>query len=321
MTQIFGSHSSTDDVLGDMRFSGKRIFISGVSAGIGLETARALVSRGASVIGTARDIMKNQEVLRGAAKDGGGSIEVIKMDLSDLASVRSVTDHLVSLGDPFDLIVENAGVMNTPFGRTKDGFELQFGTNFIGHFVLANRLAGLMREGARLVVLSSSGHRFADINLDDPNFDRTPYDPSIAYGRSKTADALLAVAFDARHRDRGVRAAAVHPGVIWTELARHMDPAEFEPAFEAMKARHVALGHPPFELKTASQGAATTLWAGITANADLIGGKYCEDCGISPLLEDPDVSIFVPGVRPYAIDPVRAAALWDKANELVGEHY
>ncbi|MGE0774130.1 MAG: SDR family NAD(P)-dependent oxidoreductase [Sphingomonadaceae bacterium] len=321
MTHIFGASSSTDDVLGDVRLAGKRIFISGVSAGIGLETARALVSRGASIIGTARDIAKNQGALHDAARDGGGSIEVIKMDLADLASVRSVTDHLVSLGDPLDLIIENAGVMNTPFGRTKDGFELQFGTNFLGHFVLANRLAGLMREGARLVVLSSSGHRFADVDLDDPNFDRTPYDSSVAYGRSKTADALLAVAFDARHRDRGVRAAAVHPGVIWTELARYMDPAEFEPAFEAMKARHVALGHPPFELKTVSQGAATTIWAGITADADLIGGKYCEDCGISPILEDPDVSIFAPGVLPYAIDPLRAAALWDKANELVGEHF
>ncbi len=321
MTQIFSASSSTDDVLGDERLTGKRIFITGVSAGIGLETARALLSRGASVVGTARDTGKNQEVLREAAEDGGGHLETIMMDLADLTSVRAVGDRLVRLGDPFDLVIENAGVMNTPFGRTKDGFELQFGTNFLGHFVLANRLASLMRERARLIVLSSSAHRFSDIDLDDPNFIRTPYDPSIAYGRSKTADALLAVAFDARHRERGVRAVAVHPGNIWTELARYMDLADFEPAFEAMKARHVALGHPPFEFKTPSQGAATTLWAGVLADADAVGGRYCEDCGISPTLGDSDISIFAPGVLPYAIDPLRAAALWDKANELVGEHF
>jgi NAD(P)-dependent dehydrogenase (short-subunit alcohol dehydrogenase family) len=298
-----------------------RIFISGVSAGIGLETARALVSHGASVIGTARDTEKNREVLRKAAEEGGGSIETIVMDLADLTSVRSVADDLVRLGNPFDLVIENAGVMNTPFGQTKDGFELQFGTNFLGHFVLANRLAGLMRARARLVVLSSSAHRFSDVDLDDPNFTKTSYDPSIAYGRSKTADALLAVAFDARHRERGVRAMAVHPGTIWTELARYMNLAEFEPAFESMKARHVALGHPPFEFKSVSQGAATTIWAGVIADADAVGGKYCEDCGVSPILRDPNVSIFAPGVFPYAIDPLRAAALWEKANKLVGEHF
>ncbi len=148
MTQIFGANSSTDDLLGDTRLVGMRIFISGVSAGIGLETARALVSHGASVIGTARDTEKNREVLRKAAEEGGGSIETIMMDLADLTSVRSVADDLVRVGKPFDLVIENAGVMNTPFGQTKDGFELQFGTNFLGHFVLANRLAGLMRARA-----------------------------------------------------------------------------------------------------------------------------------------------------------------------------
>lgn len=321
MTKTFDSKSTTDEVLDGLDLHGKRVFITGVSAGLGFETARALVIRGADVIGTARDIHKNDGELREAVEPGGGSIEVIAMDLADLASVRSVADRMVESGEPFDLVVENAGIMNPPFGHTKDGFELQFGTNFLGHFVLANRLAPLMRQGARLVVLASSAHRFGDIDLDDPNFTHTPYDPSVAYGRSKTADALFAVAFDARHRARGVRAASVHPGVIWTELIRNMDPIAFEAAFADMLERHVALGNPPFELKTVPQGAATTVWAGIVADADTIGGQYCEDCGVGQVLADPGVSIFTPGVLPYAIDPDRAEALWEKANDMVGERY
>jgi NAD(P)-dependent dehydrogenase (short-subunit alcohol dehydrogenase family) len=321
MTKTFNGKTTADEVLDGIDLHGKRVFITGVSAGLGFETARALISRGADVIGTARNINKNDGELRKAVKPGGGSIEVIAMDLADLASVRSVADRMVESGEPFDLVIENAGVMNTPFGHTKDGFELQFGTNFLGHFVLANRLAPLMRQGARLVVLASSGHRFADIDLDDPNFAQTPYGPSVAYGRSKTADALFAVAFDARYRASGVRAASVHPGVIRTELTRNMDPAAFESLFADLLEQHIALGNPPFELKTVAQGAATTVWAGIVADADMIGGQYCEDCGIGQILEGPAGSIFTPGVMPYAIDPDRAEALWAKANDMVGERY
>ena len=188
----------------------------------------------------------------------------------------------------------------------------------LGHFVLINQLATLMRQGARLVMLSSNGHRFADVDLEDPNFEHTPYDPWVAYGRSKTGDALLAVAFDARHRHRGVRAASVHPGVIQTELARNIEPAAFQAAFEAMNAQHLALGNPPFEVKSVEQGAATTIWAGVVADADAIGGRYCEDCQVGVLVPDDLVlSAFSAGVRRYAVDPARAEALWNKAEELV----
>jgi NAD(P)-dependent dehydrogenase (short-subunit alcohol dehydrogenase family) len=241
------------------------------------------------------------------------------MDLADLGAVRAIADDIAATVASLDLVVLNAGVMNTPFGLTKDGFETQFGTNFLGHFVLANRVTPLMGEGARLIVLSSSGHRFADVDLDDPNFERTPYDPTVAYGRSKTADALLALAFDARHRARGVRAAAVHPGNIWTELVRNVDADEFSASVEALKVRHEELGYPPFKPKTVSQGAATSLWAGVTADADLIGGRYCEDCAVSPILDDPSASIFAPGVFRYAIDFVRAEELWQLATRLTGE--
>lgn len=321
----FNASSTTDDVLDGVDLRGKRVFISGVSAGLGLETARALVAHGADVIGTARDLDKAHRataVVRDAAARSGGSVGIVAMDLADLASVRAVSDALVAANQPFDLVIANAGVMATPFGHTKDGFELQFGTNVLGHYVLINRLAPLMHAGARLIVLSSNGHRMADIDLVDPNFTHTPYDPWVAYGRSKTGDALLAVAFDARHRARGVRAASVHPGAILTELTRSLDPADFHAAFGAMMEQHLALGNPPFEPKSPAQGAATTVWAGVVANADAIGGRYCEDCHVGSVLPaDAQLSAFSPGVLPYAIDPAHADALWAAAGKLVGEPY
>jgi NAD(P)-dependent dehydrogenase (short-subunit alcohol dehydrogenase family) len=321
----FGATSTTDEVLDGVDLRGKRVFITGVSAGLGLETARALVAHGADVIGTARDLDKAHSattIVRDAAQRSGGNLAVLSMDLADLASVRTVSSALVNEGKPFDLVIANAGIMATPFGQTKDGFELQFGTNVLGHYVLINRLAPLMHDGARLIVLSSNGHRMADVDLADPNFAHTPYDPWIAYGRSKTGDALLAVAFDARHRERGVRASSVHPGVILTELTRHMDPAVFQTAFGAMMEQHIALGNPPFEPKTPEQGAATTVWAGVVADAATIGGRYCEDCQVGEVLPADAVrSAFAPGVLPYAIDPKRAEALWVAAGKLVGEPF
>lgn len=318
----FGATSTTDEVLAGIDLRGKRAFITGVSAGLGLETARALVAHGASVTGTARDLQKAERAtaqVREAAQHSGGDLTLRQMDLADLASVRAVGDAMTAAGQPFDLVVANAGIMATPQQQTRDGFESQFGTNVLGHYVLINQLAPLMRQGARLIMLSSNGHRFADVDLNDPNFEHTPYDPWVAYGRSKTGDALLAVAFDARHRQRGVRAASVHPGVIQTELARNIDPAEFQAAFTAMNEQHLALGNPPFEVKTVEQGAATTLWAGVVADADVIGGRYCEDCQVGALVPDDLVlSAFSAGVRRYAVDPAHAEALWNKAEALVG---
>lgn len=319
----FNAQSTTDEVLAGTDLRGKRVFITGVSAGLGIETARALVAHGAEVTGTVRDLDKARgatQVVRDAAQASGGRLDIIRMDLADLASVRDVTDTMVAAGKPFDLVIANAGIMAPPLGHTQDGFELQFGTNVLGHFVLINRLAPLMATGARLIMLSSNGHRFADVDLDDPNFERTTYDPWVAYGRAKTGDALLAVAFDARHRHRGVRAASVHPGVILTELTRSIAPEVFETAFASMNEQHLALGNAPLAIKTPAQGAATTLWAGVVADAETIGGRYCEDCGIGALLpDDATVSAFSAGVRAYALDPVRAEQLWIKCAELTGE--
>ena len=210
-------------MLDGIDLTGKRILVTGVSAGIGVETARALVAHGATVVGAARDLDKARratEAVAELAKTKGG-FELIELDLASLKSVRAAADALVAAGKPFDVVIANAGVMMPPKGETADGFETQFGTNHLGHFVFVNRIAGLMKPGSRLVNLSSAGHRFSDVDLDDPNFARTPYDPIVGYGRSKTANILFAVEFDRRHKADGIRAAAVHPGGIRTELGRH----------------------------------------------------------------------------------------------------
>src|SRR5262249_37786752 len=171
-------------------------------------------------------------------------------DLASLKSVRACADELLARGEGFDVVIANAGVMATPFGHTVDGFETQFGTNHLGHFVLVNRIASLIRPGGRLINLSSSGHRFSNVDLEDPNFERTPYEPFVAYGRSKTANILFAVAFDRRHRERGVRSAAVHPGGIQTELGRYVGPSQIQKMVEQMSQQLAAEGKAPFQFKT-----------------------------------------------------------------------
>jgi NAD(P)-dependent dehydrogenase (short-subunit alcohol dehydrogenase family) len=239
------------------------------------------------------------------------------MDLASLASVRAAADALNAKGGKFDLVIANAGVMATPQGKTADGFETQFGTNHLGHFVFVNRIAGLIRDGGRLVNLSSAGHRYSDVDLDDPNFEHTPYVPFIAYGRSKTANILFAVEFDRRHKGRGVRATAIHPGGIQTELSRHMEPGEIEALVKQLNESRPE-GQPAFEFKSIPQGAATSVWAGVVAPADAIGGHYCEDCHVADFSEGSEIR---EGVRPYALDPDRARALWAKSEEMVGETF
>src|SRR5215467_7905857 len=210
--------------------------------------------------------------------------------------------------------------MATPFGHTADGFETQFGTNHLGHFVLVNRVAPLIR--GRLINLSSAGHRFSNVNLDDPNSARTPYEPFVAYGRSKTANILFAVAFDKRHRERGVRAAAVHPGGIRTELGRHMDAGQIQQLVDRINKDMAAAGKNAFEWKTIPQGAATSVWAGVVASADEVGGQYCENCHVSKAVpDDVAISAVSEGVRGYALDPKNAEALWKKSEEMVRESF
>jgi len=317
MSGPFGAESTADEVLEGVDLHGKRVLVTGVSAGIGIETARALVAQGAAVVGTARDLAKAQgatQAVRDAAASGG-AFELIELDLADLASVRSCADKLLADGRRFDLVIANAGVMATPFGKTKDGFETQFGTNHLGHFVLINRIASLINTGGRVVMLSSSGHGFSDVNLDDPGFESTRYTPFRAYGRAKTANVLFAVEFDRRHKDRGVRATALHPGNIRTELGRHMTPE----ALEEVLAGQRKGGAKPRGTKTIPQGAATSVWAAAVAPIDEIAGKFCDNCAVSEVVAA-DAPIGA-GVRTYALDPDNAKALWAKSEEMVGERF
>lgn len=321
MTSTFGATSTTDDVLAGVDLGGKRILVTGASAGLGVETCRVLAAHGANVVGAVRDLGKADQATAGvreAAEQGGGSFDLVELDLASLASVRACADALVADGAPFDIVIANAGVMAPPLGRTADGFETQFGTNHLGHFVLVNRIAGLIRENGRLVNLSSAGHRFSDIDLTDPGFEHTAYDPWIGYGRSKTANVLFAVEFDRRHRARGVRAAAVHPGGIRTELSRHMSEADEEALIASLNATQAAAGLPPFAYKSIPQGAATSVWAAVVADAEAIGGRYCEDCHVAEFQDSEGIRA---GVRPYALDADRAQALWAKSEELVSERF
>ncbi|WP_309606589.1 SDR family NAD(P)-dependent oxidoreductase [Phenylobacterium sp.] len=317
MTPAFGAHSTTDEVLAGVDLTGRRVLVTGVSAGLGVETARALVAHGAQVVGAARDLAKAKTATEPARAGAalGGSLELVELDLASLASVRACAKGLMADGRAFDMVICNAGVMATPFGRTTDGFETQFGTNHLGHFVLANRIASRMAPGARLVCLSSAGHRFSDVDLDDPNFERTPYAEFVAYGRSKTANVLFAVEFDRRHRPRGVRATAVHPGGIHTELGRHMSPEVIRQMTDAAQASQAA---GQFVWKTIPQGVATSVWAAAVAPADRVGGQYCEDCHVAERQTETGAR---GGVQPYALDPDRARALWAKSEAMVGETF
>src|SRR5579863_673360 len=319
MSNSFGATSTTDEVLQGIDLRGKRVLVTGVSAGLGVETARALAAHGAEVIGAARDLSKAQaatEQVRAQAASGG-SLSLVPLDLASLDSVRRCAGGLLEAGKPFDVIIANAGVMACPKGTTIDGFETQFGTNHLGHFVLVNRIAALLRPGSRLVNLSSAGHRYADVDLEDPNFEHTPYAEFTAYGRSKTANVLFAVEFDRRHKASGVRATAVHPGGIRTELSRHLTPDVLEKLIVEINASQPK-GAAPFSYKSIPQGAATSVWAACVADPEAIGARYCEDCHVAEITSVPGART---GVQPYALDPEHAQALWKKSEEWVGERF
>jgi NAD(P)-dependent dehydrogenase (short-subunit alcohol dehydrogenase family) len=321
----FGATSTADEVLSGVDLRGKRVLVTGVSAGIGVETARALAAHGAHVIGAVRDLAKAERATAHVRTSGaarGGSFELVTLDLASLKSVRACADALAATGEPLDLIIANAAIMATPFSLTEDGFETQFGTNHLGHFVLINRIASMIRPEGRVVSLSSSGHRIANVDIDDPNFECTPYQPYRAYGRSKTANILFAVEFDRRHRDRGVRAAAVHPGGIQTEISRHSHTAQEQEMIEQLNRQLAAEGKPLFQWKSIAQGAATSVWTAVAAAADQVGGCYCENCHVGTIVPDGvKLSSSSEGVRGYALDPANAAALWKTSERMVLESF
>lgn len=313
----FDETSTASEVLAGIDLSGKTAIVTGGYSGIGTETTRALRSAGACVIVPVRDRTKAQATL------GGIDVEIETMDLTDPASVDAFAKRFIARGDPLDILINSAGIMATPLTRDARGHELQFATNHLGHFRLAARLAPALAKarGARVVSLSSRGHRYAAFDFDDFDFERRPYDRWVAYGQSKTANALFALHLDVIAEQRGIRAFSVHPGRIATELARHVPREEMQKA-GALDSQ----GQPVVDLargmKSIEQGAATTVWAATHPRLEGLGGVYCEDCDIAVIDDRPanapgDMSLGR-GVRPWAIDPLAAERLWTLSKQLTG---
>jgi NAD(P)-dependent dehydrogenase (short-subunit alcohol dehydrogenase family) len=320
-----GFDSTIHDVIAAMgpaaTTTGRRILVTGASTGLGERTTAAFASQGAHVLMAVRDRGRGEAAIARLADEGIPSerLELVALDLESLASIRRCASDVLERSD-LDLFVANAGIMACPEGRTFEGFERQMGTNHLGHHLLASLLTDALATGAqrrgepsRIVALSSRGHVLGDVDLDDVTATRAPYDPFEAYGASKTANILFALEADRRLTERGIRAFSVHPGGIRTELGRHMTP-------ELISRLMATMGTDGgIRWKTPDQGAATTVWASL--DPDLIapgsdrGGSYCEDCGVAPITEDDSASH---GVAPRAVDPERAARLWEISDVIVG---
>jgi NAD(P)-dependent dehydrogenase (short-subunit alcohol dehydrogenase family) len=287
-------------VIAGLDLTGRTCVITGAASGLGRESARVLAAAGAHVVLLAR----SREAL-GATEAwirddvAWARLTGVHIDLSSLASIRAAAATIGGRSPKVDILMNNAGVMFTPFSQTRDGFEMQFGTNYLGHFALTQLLTPQLRAGggARVVNLASEAYRFGDVDLTDINWERRPYDKFRAYGASKTATMLHAVELDRRLREDGVRAYAVHPGMVATALARHMTAPDIE-AVMAVTAQTSAGALLDGEVLTPDQGAATQVWAAVSAALDDVGGVYLADCQIRS------------DVLPYAVDPDRARALW-----------
>ncbi|PTL78842.1 oxidoreductase [Vitiosangium sp. GDMCC 1.1324] len=300
----FGERTTAREVLGNRRLDGTIAVVTGGYAGVGLETTRVLSAAGATVIVPARTPDKARAVLAGMAR-----VELERLDLFAPASIDAFAERFLASGRPLHMLVNNAGIMATPLVRDARGFESQLATNHLGHFQLTARLWPALRKanGARVVCLSSRGHRRAAIDFEDPHFERRPYDKWIAYGQSKTATALFALGLDVRGEPHHIRAFSVHPGAILTELVRSLSGEEL---------RAIGSASTGDFYKTPEQGAATSVWCATSPQLDGMGGVYCEDVDIAEAVpaDFPEPR----GVRPWARDPKLAERLWTKSEEWAG---
>jgi NAD(P)-dependent dehydrogenase (short-subunit alcohol dehydrogenase family) len=315
MMSGFGWATTTDEVLAGKDLSGTSVFITGANSGLGQETARAMASKGAHVIMAGRDQAKLDEAVAAIRADvPSAELDTITVDLGSLESIRASTSRARQRFAKIDILINNAGVMATPFTHTADGFEMQFGTNHLGHFALTGELMPLIERGTtkRIVNLSSRGHHMGPVHFDDPNFVHRPYDPWSSYGQSKTANILFTVGLEQHFAVLGIHAYAVHPGGIQTNLGRHMTPE----MMEALIAR-VTTSDSGFAWKTIPQGAATSCWAATAPELEGQGGVYCEDCHVA---EVDDVSS-KGGVRTYALNPSYAEQLWALSEDATGVKY
>jgi NAD(P)-dependent dehydrogenase (short-subunit alcohol dehydrogenase family) len=312
----FGASTTAQDVMRGIDLTGRRAVVTGGSAGLGLETVRALVAAGAHVVVPARSPENARAALAGLT-----NVEVATLDLHDPATIAQFADELLARGEALDLLILNAGIMAPPLRRDARGHESQFSANHLGHFELTVRLwpALVRSSAARVVALASLGHRASAFDFDDPDFVRRPYDKWKAYGQSKTANALFAVGLDRRGVAHGVRAFAVHPGSVRTDLVRDLMPEDFAAFGLDVEGTH---GVPPEgqsvdeggRFKNLAQGAATSLWCATSPQLKGLGGLYCENCDVARLLDEGE--IFDGGVRAWAIDPAQAEQLWALSESL-----
>jgi NAD(P)-dependent dehydrogenase (short-subunit alcohol dehydrogenase family) len=308
----FDQDTTTTEALAGLDLTGRTILITGGSSGLGQESARALAAQGARVIITARDVPKGEAVAAAIREStGNAAVSVEQLELGSFANIRAFATRFLGTHDHLDVLLNNAGVMACPFGRTTDGFELQFGTNHLGHFLLTVLLAPALVRGtrSRIVSVSSRGHHMAPVDFDDLQFERRPYQKWEAYGQAKTANILFAVGLERRLAARGVHANALHPGAIMTELGRHLVPDDI--AF--LQGRGGGGG---LQFKTVEAGSATSVFAATAPELEGRGGLYLEDCGVAAVNDASDATA---GVRSYAIDPTRAERLWALSEQLVGE--
>ncbi|MEV6624501.1 SDR family NAD(P)-dependent oxidoreductase [Amycolatopsis sp. NPDC051106] len=300
----FGATSTASEVLAGIDLTGELAIVTGGYSGIGLETTRALTRAGAHVVVPARRRATAEEALRGF-----DNVEIDELDLGDLDSVRAFAERFLASGRGIDVFIGSAGIMASPETRVGPGWEAQFATNHLGHFALVNRLWPTFTPGARVVSVSSRGHHYGPVRFDDLNFERG-YDKWLAYGQAKTANVLFAVQLDKLARERGVRAFALHPGRILTDLVRHLDRQELVDAGMVDETGQVTGG-----AKTPEEGAATQVWGATSPQLDGLGGVYLEDCDIA---EPAPADGGREGVKDYAVDPVLAERLWTVSAELTG---
>ncbi|MFN4020178.1 MAG: SDR family NAD(P)-dependent oxidoreductase [Erythrobacter sp.] len=311
----FGWHSTTDEVLAERDLSGLTVFITGANSGLGQETARAMAAKGAHVVLAGRDSARLDAAVAAIRETvPEAALETITIDLASLESIRAATSRARQRFERIDILINNAGVMATPFLHTRDGFEMQLGTNHLGHFAMTAELMPLIGRGTarRIVNLSSRGHFMGPVRFDDPNFERGPYDPWASYGQSKTANILFSVGLEMRFAVLGIHAYAVHPGGIQTNLGRHMT----EEMIATLMAR-VTGQDSGFRWKSIAQGAATSCWAATAPEIEGQGGVYCEDCHVAAT-DDQSTSN---GVRSYALNPSFADQLWKLSEELTGARF
>ena len=305
----FGPRTTAEEALAGHDLRGKIAIVTGGHAGLGLETTRVLSDAGAAVVIGSRDPQKAQMAVAEMK-----NVEVVQLDLASPTSIDRFAREFIDSNRALDLLINNAGIMATPLIRDDRGYEMQFATNHLGHFQLTAKLwEALKRSGnARVVALSSSGHRRCGVDFSDPNFDQRPYDKWAAYGQSKSANSLFAVELDKRGQEHGLRAFAVHPGGILTDLARYLTDEDFK-AFGIHREHGVLKG--PERLKNIEQGAATTVWCAVSSQLNNKGGVYCEDCDVARMA--PADSKLDSGVRPWAIDNTTAEALWILSEKLI----